>query len=352
MNIKPMDKHMSEVLYLKNVSKYIMENRPAKTRSLHHKITNYLFPEKTKKYLIRNCSLNLDAGISLAIIGSNGAGKSTLMKIISGIIKPSEGEVNVLNSIPFERNKNFQKNIGVVFGHKSSLLWDLPLKYSLDLHKTIYKITDDTYHKRLNYLLDILTMQNCLERKIKYMSLGERVKSDLLMNMLHSPELILLDEPTIGVDMESKMMIREFINYEKEKNKRTFILTSHDPTDIENCCDEINILAKGEIVFSAQTKKLKTQYEKKVKITIKNSSIDIASIKNQVTQWTSPEFITSNNQFSIIFNKENEVKIINLLLTMKITEFEIKSMSFEEILAGKFQIYKSEENLNYELEDD
>lgn len=342
---------MSDILCLKNVSKYIMENRPVKSHFFYEKLTNYLFLEKTKKYLIKNCSLNLKSGKSLAIIGSNGAGKSTLMKIISGVIKPSEGEIYILNSVPFQRNPHFLKKIGVVFGHKSSLLWDLPLKYSFDLHKTIYKIEDKNYNSRLNYLLDILSMQNCLERKIKYMSLGERVKSDLIMNMLHSPDLILLDEPTIGVDMESKIMIREFINYEKENNNKTFIMTSHDPTDIENCCDEINILAKGQMVFSEETKKLKSKYEQKVKLTIKNTKIDLNSIKNQVTNWTSPEFIINNNQLSIIFNKENEIKLINLLLTMNITEFEIKNMSFEEILAGKFQIYKSEENLNYEQED-
>ncbi len=343
---------MNDIICLKNVSKYIMENKPVKSRFFYQKITNYLFPEKTKKYLIKNCSLNLDAGKSLAIIGSNGAGKSTLMKIISGIIKPSEGEINIFNYTPFERNKNFQKNIGVIFGHKTSLIWDLPVKYSFELHKTIYNIDDKSFTSRLNYLLDILSMKKCVERKVKNMSLGERVKSDLIMNLLHSPKLILLDEPTIGVDMESKMMIREFINYEKEKNKRTFILTSHDPTDIENCCDVINILAKGEIVLSKETLALKKQYEEKIKIVIKNKNIDLQFIKEKITTWALAEFFIINTCLNLVLTKGEELNIINLLLSMKITDFESRTMSFEEILASQFQIFKENENYNYHLEDD
>lgn len=342
---------MNTILNMQNISRYVMENEKNAHGKFTQKIRNYLFPQKKKKYLIKNCSIKLDAGKSLAIIGSNGAGKSTLMKILAGIIKPNEGKIEILSYNPYERNKNFQKKIGVVFGHKSSLIWDLPVKYSFDLHKTIYKIEDNYFNARLNYLLDILSMHDCLDRKVKNMSLGERVKSDLIMNLLHSPELILLDEPTIGVDMESKMMIREFINYEKEKNKRTFILTSHDPTDIENCCDSINILAKGVIVLSEQTKILKERYAEKTKITLKDTSIDQNIFKEKITSWTQAEFFEINKQLNIVVNKQDEIKLINLLLSMKITNFELKTMSFEEILAGQFQIFKTDEN-NLNDEDD
>lgn len=185
------------------------------------------------------------------------------------------------------------------------------------------------------------------------MSLGERVKSDLIMNLLHSPELILLDEPTIGVDMESKMMIREFINYEKEKNNRTFILTSHDPTDIENCCDEINILAKGEIVLAEDTSNLKKRYQQKVKIILKNKELNQELIKENILAWSSQaEFYLINDCLNVITNKEDEINLINLFISMKITDFELKSMSFEEILAGQFQIFKNNESDNYESDGD
>ena len=214
---------MQNVICLKNISKYVYENIQNDNFNYYKKMINYFSPEKTKKYLVKNCSINLEKGKSLAIIGLNGAGKSTLMKIISGVISPSEGEIKILNYTPYDRNKFFLKKIGVVFGHKSSLLWDIPLKFSLELHKTIYQIDDSSYQSRLNYLTEVLSLKECLNKKVKFMSLGERVKSDLLMNMLHNPELILLDEPTIGVDMESKIKIREFINNEKENNNCTFI---------------------------------------------------------------------------------------------------------------------------------
>lgn len=344
---------MNNAINMHSICKSIEENIPYEKKDVCGKIKNYFFPKKKKKYLIKNCSINLSAGKSLAIIGSNGAGKSTLMKIISGIMQPSEGTIKILDYVPYERNKSFQKKLGVVFGHKSSLLWDLPAKYSFDLHKTIYGIDDINYERRLKHLTSILSMEKCLERKVKNMSLGERVKSDLIMNLLHSPELILLDEPTIGVDMESKMMIREFINYEKEKNNRTFILTSHDPTDIENCCDEINILAKGEIVLAEDTSNLKKRYQQKVKIILKNKELNQELIKENILSWSSQaEFYLINDCLNVITNKEDEINLINLFISMKITDFELKSMSFEEILAGQFQIFKNNESDNYESDGD
>ena len=268
----------------KIIIEYVYENIQNDNLNFYKKMINYFSPEKTKKYLVKNCSINLEKGKSLAIIGLNGAGKSTLMKIISGVISPSEGEIKILNYTPYNRNKLFLKKIGVVFGHKSSLLWDIPLKFSLELHKTIYQIDDSSYQSRLNYLTEVLSLKECLNKKVKFMSLGERVKSDLLMNMIHNPELILLDEPTIGVDMESKIKIREFINNEKENNNCTFILTSHDPADIENCCDKINILSKGEIVFSEETNVLKNKYNEKVKIILKKVDKNYEYSKKELIQ--------------------------------------------------------------------
>lgn len=146
---------MQNFVYLKNISKYFFEKNQENEINHLNKIKNYFFPKKYKKYILKNCNIELQQGKSLAIIGLNGAGKSTLMKIISGVISPSEGEISILNSIPYNRDKIFLKNIGVIFGHKSSLLWDIPLKYSLELHQTIYHIEEVSFQKRLNYLVDI-----------------------------------------------------------------------------------------------------------------------------------------------------------------------------------------------------
>ena len=164
------------------------------------------------------------------------------------------------------------------------------------------------------------------------------------MNMLHNPELILLDEPTIGVDMESKIKIREFINNEKENNNCTFILTSHDPADIENCCDKINILAKGEIVFSEETEVLKNKYNEKVKIIVKkvDKNYEYSILKDTISGFIDATFNDIGNNLNIVFDKKNELSIINTLIKLKITSFEVKKMSFEEILADKFQIFKSD----------
>lgn len=176
------------------------------------------------------------------------------------------------------------------------------------------------------------------------MSLGERIKSDILMNMLHNPKLIILDEPTIGVDMESKIMIRDFISHEKEKKNCTFILTSHDPADIENCCDKINILSKGEIVFSEETDVLKNKYNEKVKIIIKKvrNDFDYSLLKDSISEFNEINFSEAGNSTNIVFEKQKELSTINSLIKMNITSFEVKTMSFEEILADKFHIYKND----------
>jgi ABC-2 type transport system ATP-binding protein len=345
---------MNKTVYLNNISKYIFEKTQDVENSYIKKIKGYFFPNKNKKYILKSCNIELDSGESLAIIGSNGAGKSTLMKIISGVIEPSNGNICILNNIPYERNKHFLKKIGVVFGHKTSLLWDIPLKYSLDLHKTIYEIDNRLFDSRLKYLSDIFGLNDFLNRKVKYLSLGEKVKADLLMNMLHSPELIILDEATIGVDMESKTMIREFINHEKDQNKSTFIMTSHDPADIENCCDKINILSKGEISFSEKTSKLKETYRQKIKIIIKKTdkNINYSFIKEKISEFNIANFTEIGNNIHIIFDKSKELKTINTLIKLNIKSFEVKMMSFEEILADKFQIYKHDNSENDEQENE
>ncbi|APJ02764.1 ATP-binding cassette domain-containing protein [Silvanigrella aquatica] len=343
---------MNLVIKLENISKFIYEKKHTECKSIFSKL-NYLFSrENSVKYLIKNCNIELYRGESLAIIGLNGAGKSTLIKVISGIMEPSEGNIKVLNYLPFKRNPNYLKKIGVVFGHKSSLIWDIPLKYSFELHKSIYGINSNDFKKRLHYLLELLSLDECLDKKVKYLSLGERVKSDLLMNMIHSPELIILDEPTVGVDMESKIMIRNFINYEREKSKTTFVITSHDPSDIENCCDRINILSKGEIVFSELTNKLKESYNEMTKFSVIDNNDKLLNLlnKNEFNNFKIENFVNLGSKINIIVNKNFESNFANFLLQLSLNDFELKSMSFEEILADKFKIYKN--NLIIDDEED
>ncbi|RDB35391.1 MAG: ATP-binding cassette domain-containing protein [Spirobacillus cienkowskii] len=339
---------MNSLLYADKLSKYVLEREIPKNVEFLGRVKDYFFRSYQKKYIVNNCSLSLAKGETIAVLGKNGAGKSTLIKMMTGVIVPSSGELVVCNAKPHLREANFLKNIGVVFGHKNSLMWDLPLFDSLNLHKVIYHLEDKYYKSRLNYLLEILNLTKCLNSKIKFMSLGERVKANLVMNLLHEPVLVFLDEPTIGVDIESKNQIREFINYEKCQNKTSFVMASHDPSDIENCCDHIYILSDGEMAFSKKTEKIKDVYKDKIKIIVKKDVISQKYFNNLKSEnnLVLKEYV---NTYSMTFSKNLERIIVNSLIENNITSFELRIMTFEEILADMFDIAG---NINNEDDDE
>ncbi|APJ02620.1 ATP-binding cassette domain-containing protein [Silvanigrella aquatica] len=341
---------MENLLIANKINKYILEKKSYENRNIFKKIKLYFKKNYIKKYILKNCTLQLNKGESIAILGRNGAGKSTLIKILTGITIPSSGDLIVCQSKPHLRESHFLKNIGVVFGHKNSLVWDLPLIDSLILHKIIYNIDEAQYYKKLNYLLDILNLSECMESKVKFMSLGQRVKSNILMNLLHSPALVFLDEPTIGVDIESKNQIREFINYEKQHNKTSFIMTSHDSTDIENCSDYIHVLSNGEIAFSEKTFETKNTYKNKTQIIVKKLNIN-KEIFNPILKNNDIIFKETINSYKLTIPKENERETLNFLLANNIVSFEIKAMTFEDIIADMFNIaanFNNEEEFEYE----
>ena len=327
------------------VSKYVNIKKEVQHKSFIKKIQQYIKPDKEKKYILNNCSFKISQGERIAILGLNGAGKSTIMKILSGAMIPSHGNIDVLGFKPCERKQEFLKKIGVVFGHKSSLIWDLPLIHSFILHKSIYEIEKKTFDSNLDYFLNLLDMLKCLNKKVRYLSLGERVKADLIMNLLHSPQILLLDEPTIGLDMEAKFQIRDFIANNQNFNNTTFIMTTHDPSDIEQCCEKILILNEGEFVFSSKVNEIKNKFNNKIRIMInkKEHNIDLSLLQNYLNLFPEIEFHASDNYFLIILDKSSELQIVQFLIEKNIRGFELKNMSFEEILSHQFRILNFED---------
>jgi ABC-2 type transport system ATP-binding protein len=217
---------------------------------------------------LNGIQLDIKKGAAIGFIGPNGAGKSSLIKILCGIQKPSSGQVRVLGHDPSLREKKFLQKIGVVFGHKTSLWWDLPVKTSLDTYREIYGIAGRDYYRRLSELSDALNLAKILHKPVRNLSLGERVKCELTLNLLHSPELIFLDEPTVGLDVTSKYEIRKYLNYERKTNNLSVFLTSHDLGDIESCCDDAIIIDKGQIRFDGSMRELSKTFRANVKLTV------------------------------------------------------------------------------------
>ena len=207
-------------------------------------------------HALNQISLSIDDGEILGILGENGAGKTTLIKLLVGLIHPSSGTININGFIPWNRKSNFLKQISVVMGQKNQLWWDIPASESFLLNKKIYEIPDSQYSSTLNELVELLNVGEKLDVQVRRLSLGERMKMEIIAALLHKPKIVLLDEPTIGLDVISQSKIRDFIKYYNEKYKTTFLLTSHYMHDIQALCKRVYIIHKGQSLYDGDFNKL------------------------------------------------------------------------------------------------
>lgn len=203
--------------------------------------------ESLIRVAINHVSFDVYEGELLGYIGPNGAGKSTTVKLLSGILLPTSGEVKILGKTPWENRVETAKQIGVVFGQRTQLWWDLPVIESFDLLKDIYRVSDQNYKKILDTLTSTLELSKILNVPVRQLSLGQRMRCDLAASLLHSPKILFLDEPTIGLDAVSKLAVRDFIKHLNKEHKVTVLLTTHDMDDIESLCKRVLILNEGRI---------------------------------------------------------------------------------------------------------
>lgn len=254
------------MIEVKNVKKYykIAKRDKGIVSSLRH-----LF---SRKYEIRKAvddiSFSIGEGEIVGFIGPNGAGKSTTIKMLSGILYPDDGSVVIDGFVPYKQRKQYVKNIGVVFGQKSQLNWDLPLIESFELIKYIYKIPKEKYEENLNKFIELLDMKEFIDQPVRQLSLGQRMRGDIVASLLHSPKIVFFDEPTIGLDVVAKEKIREFVKYMNKTEKTTMIFTTHDMQDIEKVCDRLIIIDKGKLVYDGTVEEIKKKYSNKKTIDV------------------------------------------------------------------------------------
>ncbi|AGC67066.1 ATP-binding transport protein NatA [Thermoclostridium stercorarium subsp. stercorarium DSM 8532] len=205
---------------------------------------------------VKGISFDIEEGELVGFLGPNGAGKSTTIKILTGILHPTSGTVNVMGFTPWKERKKYVRHIGAVFGQKSQLLWDIPPLDAFYLNQAIYRIPDDEFKKTVDEMVEMLDLKDLVKKPTRQLSLGERMKCEFIMAMLHKPPIIFLDEPTIGLDVIAKEKIRDFIR-EQNKKGTTFILTTHDLEDVERLAKRVIVINHGEIVFDGSMDKLK-----------------------------------------------------------------------------------------------
>jgi len=265
---------MEPIITVKRLSKTYRSHKrkegfKAALKSLFHR-------EYVYSHAVKNVSMTIKKGELVGFVGQNGAGKSTTIKMLTGVLYPSKGDVNILGYTPWNERRKYVKNIGVVFGQKSQLWWDLPPADSFALSKEIYEIPDAEYQERLSTMVEILGLKEVMYRPTRDLSLGERMKCEFVMALLHNPKILFLDEPTIGVDALAKEDLREFLKKINKQYQTTIILTTHDMDDIEELCNRVVIIDQGQLIYDGDLKKVKAKY-----ITSKTVDIEFSEVKNE-----------------------------------------------------------------------
>lgn len=209
---------------------------------------------------VNNISFSISEGELVGFIGPNGAGKTTTLKVLSGLLYPTSGKVSVLDFVPWERRKEFQMQFALVMGQKNQLWWDLPAIESFYLNKEIYEVSDDKFKRIMGELSDMLEIKDILKVQVKKLSLGQRMKAELIAALLHEPKVLFLDEPTIGLDVVAQKKMRDFIRDYNQKFGATIILTSHYMGDVKELCRRVIVINEGRILFDGLLDKIVAQY--------------------------------------------------------------------------------------------
>lgn len=290
---------------------------------------------------VDNVSFEVKQGEMIAFIGPNGAGKSTTIKMLTGVIAKSSGEISVLGYEPQKDRIDLVKNIGCLFGQKSSLWMHLPAIDSYRLFGSIYDIDKVELEQRINYLIELFDAHDIVNIPVKKLSLGQRMKAEILASIIHKPKILFLDEPTIGLDVISKKKILGIIKEINEKENVTVFLTSHDMSDVERLCSRVIIIDKGRLVLDDNISSLKERYSKTKTITVSYDSI----VDDNFEKFDVVKYSKEENLITVRVNKKsgNVAKVISSLIKLgEVADIKIDETSLEEIIED---IYK-EENQN------
>lgn len=291
-----------------------------------------------RKYIIKKAlddvSFTINDGDIVGYLGPNGAGKSTTIKIMCGILTPTSGECTINGMIPWKDRANYVKDIGVVFGQRSQLWWDVPVIDSFYLLKDIYKIPDDVFADQLKILTEKLDLQEIINYPLRQLSLGQKMKCELAGSLLHKPKILFLDEPTIGLDATSKLKVRDFIKNINKEFGITVILTTHDMNDIEALTNKIIIIGKGKLLYNGSFDAIKHKYKNhrivEVEFEQEYDNVDIPKfqlIKKEGKVFT---FKTDDNNFKLADF------VVDLSKKYKVVDVQVEPIGLEEIISKMF----------------
>ena len=296
-------------------------------------VKSFLKREYKQVKAVDDVSFKIKEGELVGFIGPNGAGKTTTLKCLSGLLYPSQGSVEVLGFNPWQKKPEFLKQISLVMGQKNQLWWDLPAIETFNLNKEIYEIADQEYKKTLNELERLLEIKDLLKTPVRKLSLGERMKCELVVALLHSPKILFLDEPTIGLDVLMQKKVRDFIKFYNERKKATIILTSHYMSDVKELCQRVMIIDKGKLVFDGQLEKIVKKYalEKNISVVLaKEVDYQELSKIGKIKEFNYPQisFLVKRKQVAAITSK--------ILNKLPVVDLNIEEPAIEDVIGKLF----------------
>ncbi|MHC1694288.1 MAG: ATP-binding cassette domain-containing protein [Eubacteriales bacterium] len=301
-------------------------------------LRSFFRPEYKYITALDGISFNIAKGEIVGYIGPNGAGKSTTVKVMSGILVPDGGECVIGGLVPWKDRRRHVSRIGVVFGQRSQLWWDTPVLDSFELLRNIYRVPDQAYRSNLSELTDCLSLSELLRTPVRQLSLGQRMRCEAAAALLHSPDLLFLDEPTIGLDASSKLALREFIRHINRTQGVTVILTTHDTSDIEALCERVMLIGKGSILYDGSFAQLKARFspEKIIDVSAENIPEDISIEGTRIIARDAHSL-----SLAVDNSSASAVQVIGRLSEiMEIGDVDFRSMPVDEIIDRLYKEYK------------
>ena len=309
------------IIHVSNLSKSY--KIPLKDPGLKGAFKSLFWPRTSLVHAVQDLNFAIEAGEIVAYLGPNGAGKSTTIKLLTGILTPSAGRIEVLGIEPYEKRIENARNIGVVFGQRSQLRWDLPVIESFELHRRLYGLSSALYQQQMA-LFEFLDLGGLLRKNARSLSLGQKMLCNIALSLLHKPPIVYLDEPTIGLDIVVKENIRDFFIHMNREHGVSIILTSHDLEDVEKLCERIIVIDKGKMLFDGSLERLKNIYGK-----TRTMILELAH---------SPRNLNSLSETAVVKSKGNKLEIefdgdqlsTTWLITEIATHNEVRDLVIQE----------------------
>jgi ABC-2 type transport system ATP-binding protein len=284
---------------------------------------------------VDNVSFRIEPGELVGFLGPNGAGKTTTLKMLAGLLYPSSGSAKVLGHTPWERHDDYRRQFALVLGQKNQLWWDLPARESLELNARIYGIPQDRFNRTVGELTELLAVKDKLNVSVRELSLGERMKMELIASLLHQPKVLLLDEPTIGLDVVSQKTVREFIARHNAEQKTTILLTSHYMTDIQELCQRVIIIDHGKLFFDGKLSEIVDRFADFKLVTIQCENVEKYPAENLSRYGEVVEKNPGSVQFKV--KRDRVIPVCKALLDeLHVTDIDIQEVPIENVIRQIF----------------